>query len=159
MAALTFGKTKTMPTIRRAGIADVPALTRLYAAFYLEDAIPTPGDEITENLAVMVQDDRAGIWIAEADGVPIGMSSATVTFGVEFGWACELEDLYVVPDHRGRGVSRQLMDAAHDWAKDRGVRTVILVITPDAESEQGLTDYYRKLGYSDSNRITMYREL
>ena len=148
-----------MLTIRRADLADTPALTRLYAAFYREDAIPTPTDEIERNLAVMVQDDRAGIWIAEADDVPVGMSSATVTFGVEFGWACELEDLYVAPSYRGLGLSRQLLDAAHAWAKARGVRTVILVITPDAESDQGLTEYYRKLGYSDSNRITMYRDL
>ncbi|NMM46524.1 GNAT family N-acetyltransferase [Rhodospirillaceae bacterium KN72] len=148
-----------MLTIRRAELADVPALARLYTAFYREDAIPTPVDDITENLTVMVQDDRAGIWVAEADDVPVGMSSATVTFGVEFGWACELEDLYVVPSYRGLGVSRKLLDAAQDWAKSRGVRTVILVITPDAENDQGLTEYYRKLGYVDSKRITMYREI
>ncbi|MBO6837916.1 MAG: GNAT family N-acetyltransferase [Alphaproteobacteria bacterium] len=148
-----------MITLKRATGADAHRLTDLYVDFYAEDAIDVPRERVAENVAFMAEDDRAAIWIAERNGEPVGMSSATITFGVEFGWACELEDLYIRPDHRGQGLSRRLLGAAIDWARDRKVTQVILVITPEAEAEQGLSAYYRKLGFQDSGRVTMYLDV
>lgn len=144
-------------SVRRARQGDETRLLPLYLDFYREDGIAVSEHLVARNLSHMLVDDRAGIWIAEENDNPIGMSSATVTFGVEFGWACELEDLYVVPGQRGKGLSRELLSAAIDWARDHGAKQIILVITPEAEAEQGLSDYYRKLGFTDSGRITMYK--
>lgn len=147
-----------MISIQRARQGDERRLLPLYLDFYREDGIEVPEKHVARNLATMLSDERAAIWLAENNGKPIGMSSATVTFGVEFGWSCELEDLYVSPDYRGQGLSRLLLDSAVRWARSRDASQVILVITPEAEADQGLTDYYRKCGFADSRRITMYME-
>ncbi|MBP5857082.1 GNAT family N-acetyltransferase [Marivibrio halodurans] len=143
---------------RAARPGDIEALTDLYTAFYREDGIAADPARIRRNLATMLRDDRARILVAPHEGVPIGMASATLTFGIEFGWAAEVEDLYVDPAHRGRGLARRLVVNIMEWARVRGAEEIILIITPEAERAQGLTRFYRKLGFSESGRITMYRD-
>ena len=143
--------------LRKAFVADLPKLGPLYAAFFEEDGIPAVRDRIDANLAVMIDDPRATIIVAEDQGALVGLVSASLTFGVEFGWAAEMEDLYVVPEKRGVGVSRRLIAAALDWAETRDAVETFLVITPEAEANQGLTRFYAKFGFHDSRRVTMYR--
>jgi putative acetyltransferase len=40
--------------------------------------------------------------------------------------AVELKRMYLRPDQRGRGLGRQLLGVALDWARDRGMRAVRL---------------------------------
>lgn len=143
--------------IRPAKPADIAALSALYAAFFREDGIATPPQAIAENLSVMLGDPRAYIFVADTGDGLAGMSAGSLSFGVEFGWSAELEDLYVSPEFRGLGWSQPLVAAVLDWARDHGVRETVLVITPQAEQDQALTRFYEKLGFRDSRRITMYR--
>lgn len=143
--------------IRPAGPADHATLLPLYLAFFREDAIATPPEAVAMNLALMLQDPRARLLLAEEDGTPMGLAAGSLTFGVEFGCAAELEDLYVIPAARGRGLARQLAQAVIDWAEEAGAGEVILVITPEAEARQGLTTFYARLGFRDARRITLYR--
>lgn len=143
--------------IRRATPEDASALTRSYIDFYAEDAIDVPADAICRNLLAMLADDRAAIWVAEEAGAFIGFSSATLTLGAEFGWASEIEDLYIHPDHRGKGLARRLFQKAVDWAEENGATEILLVVTPEAEADQGLTAFYEKLGFAKSDRIVMYK--
>tara|TARA_R110000737_G_scaffold259093_1_gene267673 strand:+ start:332 stop:775 length:444 start_codon:yes stop_codon:yes gene_type:complete len=144
-------------TIRPAHKADVRTLVGLYAAFFREDAIDTPVETIEANLALMMADPRARIFVAEDDGEIVGFSSGTLTFGVEFGRSAELEDLYVVPSKRGAGWARKLATSVFDWAIAEGANETFLVITPEAERDQSLTAFYSKLGFYSSQRITMIR--
>ncbi|MEL6979285.1 MAG: GNAT family N-acetyltransferase [Pseudomonadota bacterium] len=146
--------------IRRASAEDVDALAPLYAAFFAEDGISVPLSSIRSNLAVMLGDPRACVLIAaDADERLIGLSSASLSYGVEFGCSAELEDLYVVPARRGEGVARRLFEAARDWAAAAGARELGLVITAQAEAEQGLTSLYQRLGFARTGRILMSRAL
>ena len=143
--------------IRRATAQDVPLLADLYVRFYAEDAINVPVENIRKNLAAMVLDDRAAIWIAEVGGEIVGFSSATMTLGVEFGWASEIEDLFVLPGHRGNGLARDLFQKAITWAEESEASEILLVVTPEAQAEQGLVAFYEKLGFAKSDRIVMYK--
>lgn len=143
--------------IRRATSSDIEALSALYVAFFREDGIATPPQAIAENLSVMLGDPRACIFVADTGDGLAGMSAGSLTFGVEFGWSAELEDLYLSPDCRGMGWSHPLVAAVLDWAREQGARETVLVITPQAEQDQALTRFYEKLGFRDSRRITMYR--
>jgi GNAT superfamily N-acetyltransferase len=53
--------------------------------------------------------------------------------------AC-LHDLYVVPDARGRGAGRALLEAAADVARARMVGTLVWSTTPDNAVAQRLYD-------------------
>ncbi|WP_444452154.1 GNAT family N-acetyltransferase [Rhodobacter capsulatus] len=144
-------------TIRKATQSDIESLVPLYVAFFKEDDIATPPAAIRANLQAMLDDPRAAVFIAEDGGHVIGFSSGTLTRGVEFGCAAELEDLYVIPPKRGAGWARHLVAAVLAWASEQGATEVILVITPQAQRDQNLTAFYEKFGFKDSRRITMYR--
>ncbi len=145
------------PHIRRALTADADALAPLYREFYAEDAIVVPHDTVRKNLTAMLEDNRAAIWLVEEQGAIAAFAAATLTLGVEFGWAAEIEDLFVRPNHRGDGLAKALLQTAVDWAMESGATEVILVITPEAEADQGLIGFYGKLGFRKSDRIIMYK--
>lgn len=144
-------------TIRLANLDDVPMLVVLYRSFFEEDGILDSDDGIEKNLLGMMSDLRARVFVAVENGQVIGFSSGTLTFGVEFGCSAELEDLYVVPSKRGAGWAKLLAKAVLEWASIEGANEVFLVITPEAERDQSLTAFYKKLGFENSNRMTMIR--
>ena len=143
--------------VRRATQADHASLTRLYAGFFAEDGISVPEDRIAQNLAQMMADTRAAVFVARVSDKVIGLAAGSKTFGVEFGWAVEFEDLYVHPDHRGQGVSHRLVAAVTAWADAQDAAIVELVITAEAEADQGLTRFYARHGFVQSDRVIMHR--
>jgi len=63
------------------------------------------------------------------DGRLVGYARL-VTDEATFAWLC---DVYVAPDHRGRGVGNALMDAVDDRLRGLGVRRAMLA-TADAHA-------------------------
>lgn len=147
-----------MSRIRRADPTDRDLLAPHFEAFFREDAIAFEPTVLRANLAAMLSDDRAAIWIAITDDdVVMGFASATLTRGVEMGLIAEIEDLYVLPGFRRQGLARQLLEAAIAWAEAQGAQEQFVVITPEAEAEQGLTRFYARYGFSLSDRLAMFR--
>ena len=57
----------------------------------------------------------------EAGGTLIGFCTGYQDIhSVRFGYRAWVEDLAVDPAHRSRGVGKALLDAAKDWARERG---------------------------------------
>ena len=144
-------------TLREAELSDLVPLVALFRDFFAEDGIVVAPSTIRPNLERMLGDARARIVVAETEAGLLGMASGSLTYGVEFGCAAEVEDLYVVPGRRGRGLARLLMTRVLHWAEDAGASEIMLVITPDAEEAQGLTRFYEGFGFRVSQRITMSR--
>jgi ribosomal protein S18 acetylase RimI-like enzyme len=69
------------------------------------------------------------------------------------GW---LYYVAVTPSQRGRGLGRALMTAAEQWLAEQGARVIRLMVR--AENE-GVTSYYRSLGYEDSNMLVLGKRL
>ena len=55
------------------------------------------------------------------------------------------------PEHRGRGLCRQLMEKAHAHLRELGFRGCILV-----PQKEGLREMYRKLGYRDCGGLSEF---
>lgn len=142
--------------IRTATPGDLETLATLYAAFFAEDAIAVP-PALRDNLAAMLADPDALVALAGPAEAPLGLVSATLTRGAEFGLSAELEDLYVVPAMRGRGLARRLIGHAVAWCEGRGARVLSLVVTPEAEADQGLVAFYARFGFADSGRRLLIR--
>jgi len=56
----------------------------------------------------------------------------------------EIITIAVAPEHRGQGVGRKLLDAAHASLKDKGVEVIFLEVAIDNQAAQHL---YKTLGY------------
>lgn len=147
-----------MAKIRLAEKPDCATLAPVFGAFFHEDGITVDTGTIEANLKLMMATPTARIWVAEDDGALVGLSSATMTIGVEFGRAVEIEDLYVVPSHRGQGLSHRLLRPCMEWAKEIQASEVFLVIAPEAQADQDLVAFYEKLGFNRSGRIVMFQE-
>ena len=59
--------------------------------------------------------------VADDEGVLVGICTAYQDLhSVRYGYRAWVEDLAVDPERRSRGVGKALMDAAKEWARERG---------------------------------------
>lgn len=74
-----------------------------------------------ERLAQAIDDGGSAVVVADVDGHVAGFVTAYDEMtSVRFGRRVWVEDLAVDPDHRSQGLGKALLDAAKDWARDRG---------------------------------------
>jgi GNAT superfamily N-acetyltransferase len=69
-----------------------------------------------------IESELAAVFIATDEaGPPAGLCTAYLELeSIRYGQRCWVEDLAVSPEHRSEGVGGRLLDAAQDWARDRG---------------------------------------
>jgi ribosomal protein S18 acetylase RimI-like enzyme len=91
------------------------------------------------------------------DAPPAGVAQLRFRFSV---WAaapdCWLEDLYVRPEARRRGVASALMEACLERARERGCRRVELDTN---ESNDAALALYERFGFSTSSKDLPGRDL
>ena len=89
-------------------------------------------------LARAVASDRAIVLVATLDGELVGLCTVYDELeSVRFGRRVWVEDLAVHPDHRSRGIGKQLLDEARRWARSRGASHLEL------DSADARTDAHR----------------
>jgi GNAT superfamily N-acetyltransferase len=73
---------------------------------------------------------------------------------VEWGRLGEIGDLYVLPEHRGKGLARRLVERAKTWCRAQGCSAVSVTITPVGEQRHGLSELYSRLGFEQTGRLS-----
>jgi GNAT superfamily N-acetyltransferase len=73
-------------------------------------------------LTQAIEAGTSAVLVAEADaGGLVGVVSAYLDLhSIRFGPRCWVEDLAVDPTRRSQGIGRALLEAAKDWARERG---------------------------------------
>lgn len=132
--------------VRQAEAADAEIIGRLLHDFNTEFDDYTPGPRaLTERVRQLVP---AGEPVVLLGGEPpVGL--AVLRFRPALwtdGLHCYLEELYVVPDRRGQGLGRALMEAAIDLARRKGATYMDLGTTEDDVAARAL---YESLGFSN----------
>ena len=146
-------------TIRPAQPSDRDAAVALYAALHRAHETLDPryrlADDALARWATDVRDwtrSRAdAVWLAETPaGDAVGLLTAHLYQPPPMFRPHTLvwvDDLYVDPAHRGRGVGRRLLDAARTWGRERGaveLRAGVLAANEGARrfwAGEGATDF------------------
>ena len=132
--------------VRRAEDADAEAIGRLLHDFNSEYGDPSPGPEaVAERVRELLAAGEIAVLLGGSD--PDGL--ALLRFRPAL-WKkaldCYLEELYVVPDRRGRGLGRALMEAAIELARQEGAGDMHLGTSEDDVAARAL---YESLGFTN----------
>jgi ribosomal protein S18 acetylase RimI-like enzyme len=154
--------------IRPAGTADLPVLGQLGAQLmrvhhdFDAHRFLSPGDHPERGyawfLGRQIEDQDCLVLVAELDGDVIGYVYAAVE---PLSWkelrdeAGFIHDLVVAPSRRGSGAGSQLLDAAVEWLRDRGLPRVMLWT---AEQNTGGQRLFSRNGFRRT-MVEMTREL
>jgi len=112
-------------TIRRAVADDAPTVARLLHDFNSEFEDETPGAEALEEYTrPLLESGEVLIFLAnEADGISLWRLRTSPWTGRPEAY---LQELYVVPTLRGRGIGRALLEATMDAAREAGATGIDL---------------------------------
>ena len=133
-------------TVRRAELADADAVGRLLHDFNTEYDDITPGPyALAERVRELIASGETIVLLA--GGGPEGLAvlrfrPALWTSGLE----CYLAELYVVPDRRGQGLGRALMETALAVAREQGADSMDLGTGDEDVAARAL---YESLGFSN----------
>jgi ribosomal protein S18 acetylase RimI-like enzyme len=143
-----------MTAFRPATPADLETVLGLHRAFFEEDGYPFQEAESRANLARLVADPGLGRLIVMDDGgVVVGYLVLGFGFSLEFrGRDAFVDEVFVAPSHRGRGLGTRAIAAAEEACREAGVRALHLEVERSQERTQGL---YRRLGFADHDRYLM----
>ena len=133
------------PGVRRAEAADAEAIGRLLDAFNREFDDPTPGAAaLADRVRTLLPAGELTVLLA-GDGPD---AVAVLRFRPslwEEGLDCYLEELYVVPERRGRGLGRAIMEAAIELARVEGAVAMDLGTN---ETDVAARALYESLGFT-----------
>jgi ribosomal protein S18 acetylase RimI-like enzyme len=138
--------TKPEIQVRRAGVEDAPEIARLLHDFNVEYSEPTPGvEELTETIARLLGEDEITVLLA-GDG-PDGLSLFRFRPGIwSTGAETYLQELYVVPPLRGRGIGRALLEKTIEVARERGSDGIDL---NTGETDIAARALYESMGFTN----------
>lgn len=134
-------------SIRTIQPADNPFLSRIVKDTLAEFGANKPGtvyyDPTTDTLFELFQTEGAAYFVAEVDGKIAGGGGIYPTDGLP-AETCELVKMYLLPQARGTGLGRTLIEKSLAFAKDAGYKQVYLETMP--ELKQALS-MYAKFGF------------
>lgn len=146
--------------VRPARRADAAPLAKLFRRFYREERFSRAAiNRVPETLAQVLRRRDTAAFVAEAGRRIVGAAAMSTAYGLEVGLYGEIEDIYVLPAWRRRGVASALVEACLALAQARGCHDVEIVLTPHAQAKKGLAAWYAKRGFESSGRVIWYREL
>jgi ribosomal protein S18 acetylase RimI-like enzyme len=128
--------------------SDIPELIRLWQRAGLVREWNDPSDDIAlarngSNSTILLGRDCDGALIA----------SVLVGHDGHRGWVYYVS---VDPDHRLRDYGRQIMSAAEDWLRTRGIMKLQLMVRGDNARVHA---FYESIGYYDQKRTTFAKWL
>jgi ribosomal protein S18 acetylase RimI-like enzyme len=132
--------------IRLATAADAPAFGRLLHAFNVEFDEPTPDAQvIAERAGPLIESGEVTILLAGEE--PGGFAQLRFRPSLYTGALdAHLEELYVVPERRGLGLGRALLETAMQHARERGAAHIDLGTSEDDVAARAL---YESAGFTN----------
>ena len=149
--------TEANPTFERATEADLDELVAMMRALYAEDEGFAFDEAVArKGLALLLEDDRNGrVWLIRMDGETAGYIVLATSFSLEYhGRDAFIDEVYVVPTWRDRGIGARALERAVEECRAMGVAAVHLEVGHDNPKARAL---YERLGFVDRRRYLMTR--
>lgn len=145
-------------TIQAATAADRDLVIDLLSAQLREHHIPIPAMELAAAVdGVLQRPERGTLLVAVVDGLSVGVAYLSFTWSLEHGGKTAwLEELYVAPDHRDKGIGQTLLTAVCAHAREQGCAAVDLEV--DA-THQRAAHLYAREGFHPLDRTRWVRAL
>jgi ribosomal protein S18 acetylase RimI-like enzyme len=141
-------------SIRRATSADLDAAARLFTGYLRFSGRETPESEARVFIGERLARQDSVFYLAEADGEALGFTQLYPSFAsLSLAPSWFLNDLYVDPSARGRGVGEALMQAARSLAQQEGAAELMLQTARTNATAQRL---YEKLGWVRDDEFLVY---
>jgi ribosomal protein S18 acetylase RimI-like enzyme len=142
--------------VGEADLAELLPLMRSYCDFY---EVAPPDDKLEGMARSLIADpDREGIQLIarDDDGAPLGFATVFWTWQTLNAARCGvMNDLFVVPGARGRGIGRALTVECRRSSREHGAAELVWETAPDNEIAQRL---YRSLGAREESWISFSLE-
>lgn len=142
--------------VRRARFEELPELSALLDLLFEieQDFTPDTGRQIA-GLELMLNSPSAELLVAEVDGRPVGLCGLQLLVSTAQGaYSCHVEDLVLAPEYRGRGIGRQLLEAAAGWAHRRGA--VRMQLNCDDKNLPAMK-FYGSLGWKKTHLFNYFK--
>jgi ribosomal protein S18 acetylase RimI-like enzyme len=136
----------TANEIRRAGVEDAAEAARLLHDFNTEFEEPTPGvAALTEHVAGLLERGEATVLLGGAgpDGIAVMRLRTAIWTGRP---EAHLQELYVAPAQRGRGIGKALLEATMAAAREAGATGIDL---NTGETDTVARALYESRGFSN----------
>jgi len=132
---------------------EVELLLDLARAFHREDGHPLSSAGEAALRQIVSGEPLARCWLIRRSGAAIGYLVLTLGYSVEHGGRDGfIDDLYVIPSARGRGVGAAMLNFALEQARGLGILTLHLEVETANERANTL---YRSLGFAENGRRLM----
>jgi len=96
--------------------------------------------------------DIADVWIAYEDNVPVGCAA----FKQYEDKVAEVKRVFVKPEYRGKGISKELMNALESKALEKEYKSLILETGKNFKAAIGL---YQSMGYTVIENFGQYKDM
>lgn len=143
---------------RTATLADIDPLLALQREFYEHEGYPFDVDGKRRAMAELLANPAYGRIVAfEVDGAVAGYLVVAFGFSLEFGGRdAFVDELFVLPSARGRGLGTQALELAEHLCRENGIHALHLEVEFVNESAKRL---YARHGYAEHTRQLMTKRL
>ena len=132
--------------MRRANSIDIPLLVEFMADFYAEAGFALHHEQAASAFAAILADERLGyVWILQEGLQDVGHLVVAVRYAMEYGGtiAC-VDDLYVRPDSRNKGVGKAALTELREFCEKNAIRAMTVEVGHDNDPAQAV---YRRAGF------------
>jgi ribosomal protein S18 acetylase RimI-like enzyme len=132
-------------------------LVEMMAEFYAESGYAFEGSRAHAAFAHLLSDESLGrVWLLRAASEAAGYIVLTLGYSMEYGGRdAFVDDLYVRPAYRGRGLGSLALNTLRDACMEAGVRAIHLEVSHG--NEPALVLYHRAGFESNDRRLLTLR--
>jgi ribosomal protein S18 acetylase RimI-like enzyme len=120
-------------------------------ALWHSAGVSRPWNDPAKDIAFAHRDPHSTVLVAKEDDRVV--ASVMVGEDGHRGWVYYVS---VDPNDQGKGLGRQIMDAAEAWLAERKIWKLNLLVRSDNTK---VIDFYKHLGYADTNSVCLQKVL